>query len=202
MKFGKMQQKKTGSDCSEAKTDFNISKTNLITTRVKDEIVDENEKTGWSVQTVTKEPCILLFEESKFIQPKSVKQAILSQSQLFPGDTLKIKYLGNDYKLYATGIKKKNGDDAEWFEVMNYKLFLTTTIKGKNYKSLLAAQPNFDDNMITLIFAGDIDGDEILDLIIDTSRHYNVKNPTLYLSRPAKKGEIVKAVGSHKSVGC
>lgn len=56
--------------------------------------------------------------------------------------------------------------------------------------------------MINLIFVGDIDGDGILDLIIDTSRHYNATSPTIYLSRPADNGEVVKPIGGHTSVGC
>lgn len=92
--------------------------------------------------------------------------------------------------------------EPEWFEVWNYKLYLTAEIKGQKRKSLLVAQPNFDDQMINLIFAGDIDGDGILDLIIDTSRHYNVTSPTIYLSKPAGNEEVVKPIGGHTSVGC
>jgi hypothetical protein len=54
---------------------------------------------------------------------------------------------------------------------LNYKLYITATIKGEAHKNLLVAQQNFDDQMIKLIFAGDIDGDGILDLIIDTSKN-------------------------------
>lgn len=93
-------------------------------------------------------------------------------------------------------------NEPEWFEVWNYKLYLTADIKGQKQTSLLVAQPDFDDEMVNLIFAGDIDGDGILDLILDTSRHYNVTSPTIYLSRPASTNEVVKPVGSHTRVGC
>ncbi len=86
--------------------------------------------------------------------------------------------------------------------MQNYKLYLTANINGKETTQLLIAQPNFDDNMIEIIFAGDIDGDNLMDFIIDTSRHYNMFSPTLYLSKPAGKGQIVKPVGSHVIVGC
>src|SRR5690606_29970484 len=166
---------------------FYLQETKLKTKRVYDQIVDENEneKTGWEVQTINKDTSIILIEASKFLTPHNVQQAILSKEQVYPGDTLRINYLGIDYKIFATGGKKKVQNDPEWFDVWNYKLYLTATIKGQQKTSLLVAQPNFDDQMINLIFAGDIDGDGILDLIIDTSRHYNATSPTIYLSRPA-----------------
>lgn len=45
-------------------------------------------------------------------------------------------------------------------------------------------------------------GDGVLDLIIDTSNHYNGESPTIYLSRPAENGEVVKPVGGYSWVGC
>jgi len=183
---------------------FYLQETKLKTKRVYDQIVDENEneKTGWEVQTINKDTSIILIEVSKFLTPHNVQEANLSKEQVFPGDTLRINYLGIDYKIFATGGKKKVQDDPEWFDVWNYKLYLTARINGQEKTSLLVAQPNFDDQMINLIFAGDIDGDGILDLIIDTSRHYNATSPTIYLSRPADNGEVVKPIGGHASVGC
>ena len=186
------------------KTGFYIAETKLKTKRVNDGIVDENEneKTGWDVQTENTDTSIILIEKLNFLTPHNVQQAFLSKEQIFPGDTLRINYLGIDYKIFATGGKKKVQNDPEWFEVWNYKLYLTAKIRGKQHKSLLVAQPNFDDQMINLIFAGDIDGDGILDLIINTSRQYNATSPTIYLSKPAENGEIVKPIGGHTSVGC
>lgn len=188
----------------QGKTGFYLAETKLKTKRVNDQIVDENEneKTAWEVQTISKDTSVILIEASKFLTPHAVLQAIISKDQVFPGDTLRINYLGIDYKIFATGGKKKVQDDPEWFDVWKYKLYLTATIKGQKHTSLLVAQPNFDDQMINLIFAGDIDGDGILDLIIDTSRHYNATSPTIYLSRPSNNGELVKPIGGHTSVGC
>ncbi len=188
----------------QGKQGFYIAETKLKTKRVNDAIIDENEedKTGWEVQTVNKDTSIILIEKLSFLTPRNVQQVVLSKEQVFPDDTLRITYLGIDYKIFATGSKKKLQNEPDWFEVWNYKLYLTAIINGKAHKSLLVAQPNFDGQMIELIFAGDIDGDGVLDLIIDTSNHYNVTSPTIYLSKPAKNGEIVKPIGGHTSVGC
>jgi len=59
-----------------------------------------------------------------------------------------------------------------------------------------------DDAEPQLIFAGDLDRDGRLDLILDTSNHYNMQRPTLFLSSRATGGAIVEVAGQHVSVGC
>ncbi len=53
-----------------------------------------------------------------------------------------------------------------------------------------------------LRWAGDIDRDGRLDLLIDMTDHYNVSAPTLFLSTQAKDGELVGAAAELLSVGC
>lgn len=59
-----------------------------------------------------------------------------------------------------------------------------------------------DDAWPHLRWAGDIDRDGRLDLLIDTSDHYNVSQPTLFLSSRAKPGELVGVAALLRSVGC
>lgn len=181
-----------------------IDKVRIKTNKVYDPIRDEteNDKTGWDIETFNEDPAILLIEKQSYLAPRSIQRAILTKDQIFPGDTIRINYLGINYEIFATGGKEKVQNDPEWYDVWNYKLYLKAIVSGQQRQSLLVARPNFDDQMINLIFAGDIDGDRILDLIIDTSRHYNVSSPTIYLSKPANRGEIVKPIGSHVSIGC
>lgn len=53
-----------------------------------------------------------------------------------------------------------------------------------------------------LLHAGDFDRDGRLDLILDATDHYNVSEPRLFLSSQARAGELLRAVASHRSVGC
>ena len=53
-----------------------------------------------------------------------------------------------------------------------------------------------------LRWAGDVDRDGRLDLLIDMTDHYNVSAPTLFLSSQAKQGELVGAAAVLHSVGC
>ena len=53
-----------------------------------------------------------------------------------------------------------------------------------------------------LIFAGDLDRDGKLDLIFDTTDHYNLSRPVLFLSGAAEGDELLHAVAEHNAVGC
>lgn len=59
-----------------------------------------------------------------------------------------------------------------------------------------------DDAAPALLFAGDLDHDGRLDLILDTTDHYNVHQPTLFLSSGAAPGDLVRQVALHRSTGC
>lgn len=59
-----------------------------------------------------------------------------------------------------------------------------------------------DSSFPSLLWAGDLDGDGKLDLIMDTTDNYNVRNVTLFLSTKAKPGKLVEKVVSHESTGC
>ncbi|HEY4555320.1 MAG TPA: hypothetical protein VIG68_02630, partial [Lysobacter sp.] len=59
-----------------------------------------------------------------------------------------------------------------------------------------------DDASPALWFAGDLDRDGHLDLILDATDHYNLSRPTLYLSTQAADGELVRRVAEHEAVGC
>jgi len=183
---------------------YYLAETKITIQYINDAVVDanENEQTGWLVKTINKDSALILVAPSPILKPHNIQNAPLLKEQLLPGDTLQIQYLGNNYMLYATGYKNSVGEDANDVEILNYKLYVSATIKGRIYNSLLVAKPNFSDAMITLLFAGDIDGDGVMDLIIDTARHYNVSSPTLYLSKPAENNEVLKPIGMHTSVGC
>ncbi len=86
------------------------------------------------------------------------------------------------------------GDD----DSTHYPATLLTT--GQFYGEEVARE--IRNATIYIMFAGDIDGDTIPDLIIDTSWHYNAEVPTLYLSKPAEKNQLLKVMGMHVTTGC
>jgi len=53
-----------------------------------------------------------------------------------------------------------------------------------------------------IAWAGDLDGDHRIDLLVDTSDHYNVSELRLYLSSGAKAGHLVREAARFRSTGC
>jgi hypothetical protein len=73
----------------------------------------------------------------------------------------------------------------------------------------LASFPAMGENGINSLdaeqyvaFAGDLDHDGKLDLLVNISSHYNVWHPALYLSSAAKDGELVSKVAELVTTGC
>ena len=81
-------------------------------------------------------------------------------------------------------------------------MFIKTTIGGKDYNQLLVSIPRETDSLGYILFAGDIDGDNIPDFVIDTAFHENAETTTLYLSGEAENGDLLKVVGLHSITGC
>lgn len=79
---------------------------------------------------------------------------------------------------------------------------------GKTVQELAEGDSNFLREgeppvvMVSLLFAGDLDNDGRVDLLIDTSDHANVTRPTLFLSGAATKGTHVKQVAQQELTGC
>jgi hypothetical protein len=184
------------------KTGFFLASTGINTTRIHDVVIDEKEtdKTGWKVETKLKDTCLVLIEALPFLNEHTVQNIVLPSEQVLPGDTFRFAFMGADYRIFATGGRKRVADET--YEVWNYKLYIEANKNGRKLTELLVARASFDDTMISIIFAGDIDGDGLLDLIIDTSSHYNATIPTIYLSKPADDGHLLKVMGSHTRVGC
>ena len=184
----------------KGKDGFYLASTKIKLENVYDVIVDEdeNQKTGWEVSTEHKDSCYILIESLPYLKARKVEEARLEKNEIYPNDIVRFKYLNIEYGLHAIGETKNVKGNG--LVIDNYKLFLSAN--GTKITELLVSTTAFDDNMVKIIFAGDLDGDQKLDLIIDTSSDYNVFKPTLYLSKSADNGHLLKPVGVHISVGC
>lgn len=182
---------------------YYLKETKIRASHVNDPVLDEeNQKTGWELTVASKDTNLILIAPASHFNERKVEKAVISKESIYPGESVSFRYLGIDYKLYATGKKEKESESSDWCMVSNYKLYVTATIHGKRCKTMLSEHENFDDNMVFLVFVGDLDNDGVADFILDNSRHYNAVIPTIYLSKQAPKGQVVKQRASHISVGC
>jgi hypothetical protein len=62
--------------------------------------------------------------------------------------------------------------------------------------------PNRDGGHPRLLWAGDLDADGRLDLVLDESWHYNLTVASLYLSSEAAPGALLRRVARHETSGC
>ena len=183
---------------------YYLDTTRIVTKRAHDAVVDEDEgkAAGWQVKTTNSDTSLLLFAGVNGLEKRQIKEVNLRKKEVLPGESVTYTYNGIAYTLYATGNKHKESANSDSYIVNNYQLFIKTTINGTERTQLLVSSRRFDDEMIDILFAGDIDGDNIPDLIINTSYHYNAIVPTLYLSKPADSKDVFKVMGWHVSVGC
>lgn len=99
-------------------------------------------------------------------------------------------------RLYATGSISESGDPQDL--ITTYCLHLALAEKSQKLicNPALATQPP------TLVWAGDLDRDGKLDLVVDASGHEASTLLNLFISSSVKRDEIVKLVSSFQSSGC
>lgn len=187
----------------ETKEEYRLAETEIITSRGYDAVLDDigGAKTGWEIETTLKDTCQFLIKKTPSLSERKIPTVKIPET-IQPKKKFKFTFSGINYTLSAEGTLKKQEENSEYEVLTNYRLYLTAHSKGKDHTELLVAQDIFDDQMIKILFSGDIDGDGKLDLIIDTSYHYNMGRPTLYLSKEAGEDKIIKPMGMFTFVGC
>jgi hypothetical protein len=187
---------KTGSN-------YYITDTKIKLSRDYDAVLDEEgQKTGWVITPNIKDSSVLLISGLDYLTTQAIKRIPISNQRLLPGQSEQFILNGITYTLFATGKRTPERPNSKDEIISNYKLFLKVSIDGIEYNQTLVSVSQFDEAMTTILLVADIDGDSKPDFIIDTSSDYNAEVPTLYLSKPAKKGHLLEVVGMHTSVGC
>lgn len=187
----------------ETNENYSLRQVQLSVSRAHDEIKGEtgSTKTAWNVATADKSEPLYLLKGNEFENAEVPCAGIFNQS-VFPGDTVQLNFLNQDYTLFATGSLITYDDGINLSRVENYKLFMETDFNAQKQVQLLVSFAYFDEAMVSILFAGDLNKDGYLDLILDNTDHYNVFNPTLYLSNGAEKKGTLEIAGWHLSVGC
>lgn len=118
---------------------------------------------------------------------------------LAPGQHVTFSLGRAAYRLTARGGFDPSRPDHDRL-IVGYRL----TLKGPDGVSQDLAVPTrfAEDGVPVVVWAGDLDGDGKLDLYMDLTDHYNVRDYALYLSSRARAGMLVKKVATRRYVGC
>lgn len=166
---------------------------------VYDPLIDNTgEKTGKMVSVEGEPHPLFLIKGLDTPKREFIKTLTAEQTILSPGKSLDLGLdARNEYHLtvYGEGDIGPNG----FTSLENYSVELS---KGPLSQELLAYSST-TGAIPTLIWAGDLDGDDQLDFVIDATPHYAVYSaPMLFLSSMAKGGNLVQKVAIFIATGC
>ena len=138
-------------------------------------------------------PMLLIagIELSEDVQIDSYKKL---KNRLLPGESLQL----GQYKIRALGSMEEQNINS----IEGYQLVISGEKNGATIEQVFFETKFFDDAMVELIWAGDLDQDGIPDLYMDTSHKYSFSNPALFLSSKARDNELLKLVAEISFYGC
>ena len=130
------------------------------------------------------------------LQPGKVEAIIQDWEFLYPGQRAYFQSGGIYYVLGAAG--EVIFYDSSEIGIIKYKLALTSN-HLKIWQTLLDVDIGLEEASPRVIWAGDLDRDEKVDLFMDTSRKYSYVEYALFLSSAAKDEEIVGQVATWRA---
>ena len=159
-----------------------------------------DDKTGRSVIAPGLDPRVLL-RGIAALKPGEVTVAIAETTSLDPAEPLGLRIGEKALRLVSTCVDAGAGQGVECkiaLEDGSTSQPMFTTYGMRQDDGTLT----FGDAEPKVLFAGDLDRDGRVDLLIDTTDHYNLSRPTLFLSSAAKQGQHVAEVAQQSITGC
>lgn len=155
----------------------------------------DHERSGREVKVAsTREPLLLI--SGLPLEEGAVETVVAGTRVLLPGNAITLELSGRKYMLVASAMVEFGPYGEPLYS--DYELVLTD---GEREQVLLEL-PGLDDAAPTLLWAGDLDRDGELDLLLDTTHHYNVRRPALFLSGSSDEASFVTEVAAFRTVGC
>ncbi|MFG6093638.1 hypothetical protein SPB21_00200 [Leptothoe sp. ISB3NOV94-8A] len=186
---------------------FELLPTTITVNTIRDGILDMegDEFTGKEIVTDNDAMSMFLVKGPDFLTSGMVKT-------VFAGSVTVPRHLPQQDRLSSLSVVL-NADEASKIPI-HYRFQLTEVDSADTLQTILTFSEDGEgkkqeyrlDNCCdwtgpSLLWAGDLDRDGRLDFLLDTSRHYNVSEPTLFLSSLAREGEIARPVARRHSVG-
>jgi len=116
---------------------------------------------------------------------------------IHPGESKGVKFDESMY--YSFTAFGEAVDETVDVVINNYAIRLR---QGRRSQVIASFDRIGSDKHPVILWAGDLDGDGKLDLLMDTATHYNLIESTLFLSSAAMSGNLVGQVASFKRGGC
>jgi hypothetical protein len=192
-----------------------LKETEISIKRFNDIGDNENQETGKEIISKIENPIFLIsglsnlserelkaFEISTPYSEKSLLNEFPDNYlQVFPGQNFSIMLRYSTDWYYFNAYGNAVPDNHEYSLIQNYVLELIHRSRPTK-RQIIANARVFDDEFFDILWLGDIDGDDKLDFLFDSSRHYNANHLQLFLSSFAKEENIVGLVAELISVGC
>lgn len=179
---------------------FFIQPTEIVLSRFHDPLLDnEGEMSGWEVSVPDGRIPVVLISGLKCIAGPVPHLDI--PSSIYPGDTVEVLFENHLYTFWATGENVEDSTSGQRL-IYNYKLLVSRSGEGRISESVVVQHSRFDETFTSILWAGDINGDKRLDILIDLTDHYNVTAPTLFLSEDKESKSVVSFFAQHRAVGC
>ncbi|MFD0724774.1 hypothetical protein [Lysobacter brunescens] len=180
--------------------------------RVHDPLVDaEGQATGEAVSAIRADDAIMLLRGAGLRAGAVSRASVAEQASEHGLPAYRIALDTREYRIATSCVIEDRNATASPTQAAAYACTIDL-IDGERRQSLMsiAAYRESPDARLLfagdasphLIFAGDLDRDGRVDLILDTTDHYNLSRPTLFLSGAAGKGELLHAVATHAATGC
>jgi len=174
-------------------------------TKVFDDITDygTRQKTGKRVGVNSPRQPLLLASHATVLTPGPVRTAFKMKEgdysqglDQFPL-TLRLGHRSYVLKVVAPDQKAQPCPDINFPK--DARLVL---ISGRSQQVLYILDVCGNDPNWYLVWAGDLDRDGKLDLYVNVTQHYDLSERKLFLSSPARRGKLVREVGSFDTGGC
>ncbi len=167
-------------------------------TAVNDAVMDEDpdERSGREVRVDLEEDPIVLLAGSDW-SDRPVPTVDYEWNWEAPAEPLQVTFAGKSYEVLA----EWDGDGQPFGSkpLTNFRLRLQT--EGRT-QDLVTPEWCCDEAFPRVVWAGDLDQDGALDLLVEASYHYNVSTYVLFLSTAAVEGDLMGKVATFTSTGC
>ena len=153
----------------KSKHGYYTAQTRIRAEHVNDGIIDRDttKKTGIKITTLHKDTTIVLIAGIDDLPQHGVRSLVTPQPFPHPeDDTIRFEFEGIRYKLYADALRRNDKNDLSVIYYWNYKLYLTGSKNGKDITQVLRAHPSYYE-FDKILFIGDLDGDDIPDIVFE-----------------------------------